>query len=172
MPLPQCKMGGHYYLRDLQKIYSAPDVAEFLGTPGECTTNEYICDVIEDASDLWDEPSGPFLWVAVDRSLDTAIAIIRWQDAPTGTPRHWEVVYAVHPDHRRKGYATEAVTASITNELAAGRTQIVGRLKPTNIESRTLLEKLGFAFCQKYQDHWDGEQHVYLLSSKSVPTAK
>jgi RimJ/RimL family protein N-acetyltransferase len=55
-----------------------------------------------------------------------------------------ELGYIIHPDHQRRGYATEggrAVLSIAFEEL--GMHRVVGRLEPRNIASGRVLEKLG-----------------------------
>ena len=55
-----------------------------------------------------------------------------------------ELGYIIHPDHQRRGYATEggrAVLSIAFEELGLHR--VIGRLEPRNVASGRVLEKLG-----------------------------
>ena len=55
-----------------------------------------------------------------------------------------ELGYAFHPDHRGRGYATEATRAIVTYGFTAlGLHRINARLEPRNAASAAVAERLG-----------------------------
>jgi RimJ/RimL family protein N-acetyltransferase len=62
----------------------------------------------------------------------------------SGAHRHAEVGYAFAPDHRGRGYATEAAVAVVEMAFSAlGAHRVTGRLDARNTASARLLERLG-----------------------------
>jgi [ribosomal protein S5]-alanine N-acetyltransferase len=91
---------------------------------------------------------------------------------PPGTnalraPDAVEVGYALFPDFRGRGYATEAVIALIA---WARETQGIGRfiasVGPDNAPSLALVRRLGF---ERVGDHWDAEDGLELEFELRVP---
>jgi RimJ/RimL family protein N-acetyltransferase len=82
-------------------------------------------------------------YMMVDKSTGETVGTIRlWN---TDTPGEAEVGYDVSPYHRRKGYASEALTALIQVAFAAGGVDtIVAEVFDYNPISATLVEKVGF----------------------------
>ena len=59
-----------------------------------------------------------------------------------------EIGYGINEDHRNKGYATEAARAVVKFAFEeAGQDILVAIVKPENISSRRVIEKLGFTNC-------------------------
>lgn len=55
-----------------------------------------------------------------------------------------EIGFTVHPDHQRRGYATEASRALLALAFErAGAHRVVGHLDARNVASASVLEKLG-----------------------------
>ena len=64
-----------------------------------------------------------------------------------GTPEKEEIGWVIHPDRWGEGLATEAAAAVIADTFRrVGLERIVSFTMPTNIASRRVMEKLGFAF--------------------------
>jgi RimJ/RimL family protein N-acetyltransferase len=82
-------------------------------------------------------------YMMVDKATGETVGTIRlWN---TDTPGTAEVGYDVSPDHRRKGYASEALTALIQVAFAAGGVDaIVAEVFDYNPISAALVEKVGF----------------------------
>jgi RimJ/RimL family protein N-acetyltransferase len=58
-----------------------------------------------------------------------------------------ELNYALHPDHQRRGYATEAARAVLAHAFdALGFARVAGRTDTPNAESARVLERLGMRF--------------------------
>ena len=55
-----------------------------------------------------------------------------------------EVGYVIAPEHRRRGYATEALRQSITLAQARGVMQLSAGVHPANTVSRHIVENHGF----------------------------
>ncbi len=67
-----------------------------------------------------------------------------WKDDRRQVPAK-ELVYQLHPDYQRKGYATEAVGAVIRYLFAETDAQLINAKAVTqNAASQALLRKLGF----------------------------
>ena len=75
-----------------------------------------------------------------------------------------EVGYAIRPEHRRRGYAYEAVQALFdwaTREHSVRR--FIASVSPRNEPSLRLIEKLGFNQVGTRWDERDGEESVFEL---------
>jgi RimJ/RimL family protein N-acetyltransferase len=75
-----------------------------------------------------------------------------------------EIGYAVEPEYRRRGYATEAVQAMLawaTREHAIH--WFVASVAPTNVPSLRLVKNLGFIQTGSQWDDEDGEELVFEL---------
>jgi ribosomal-protein-alanine N-acetyltransferase len=80
-----------------------------------------------------------------------------------GHPTALEVGYGILPDHRRKGYATEAVAALIGWAREQGIDHFVASVAPDNASSLAIIHKLGFVRTSEHWDDEDGLEHVYEL---------
>ena len=75
-----------------------------------------------------------------------------------------EVGYSVFPEHRRQGYASEAVLALLSWAAARhGIKRFVASVSPSNDASLALVGKLGFRQMGKQWDEEDGEELVLEL---------
>lgn len=58
--------------------------------------------------------------------------------------REIEVAWHIHPAHQRRGYATEAGTASVTYAFQTlGLPHVISLIRPENLPSQRVAEKLG-----------------------------
>lgn len=73
-----------------------------------------------------------------------------------------EMGYTVLPEHRRRGYATEAIVG-LMDEAAAGHDVHRFRLSisPSNTASRALAERLGFSVVGEQDDPEDGLELIH-----------
>ena len=78
-----------------------------------------------------------------------------------------EYGYEVFADHRRRGYAEEAVTALMQwAERAHGIARFIVTIAPDNLPSTWLAAKLGFERIGEHVDPVDGIEYVYLLDPR------
>lgn len=59
--------------------------------------------------------------------------------------------FALLPAYRRQGYAREAAAAVLEQAFASGISRVCAFLDPDNLESRRLLQDLGFSFETRYR---------------------
>jgi RimJ/RimL family protein N-acetyltransferase len=84
--------------------------------------------------------------------------------APPSPRGSVEIGYAVEPEHRRQGYAAEAVAAMLdwaTREHAIR--WFVASVGPTNVPSLALVKRLGFLQTGSQWDDEDGLELVFEL---------
>jgi RimJ/RimL family protein N-acetyltransferase len=74
-----------------------------------------------------------------------------------------EVGYSIFPQHRRQGYATEAVTGLLGWARQQGIDHFVASVAPDNAPSLSIIHKLGFVRTGEHWDDEDGLEHVYEL---------
>jgi [ribosomal protein S5]-alanine N-acetyltransferase len=74
-----------------------------------------------------------------------------------------EIGYGILPEHRRQGYATEAVEALIGWARTQGIDHFVASVAPENEPSLAIMRKLGFVRTGQHIDPEDGLEHVYEL---------
>ena len=74
-----------------------------------------------------------------------------------------EIGYGIRPEHRRQGYATEAVEALIAWARTQGITHFVASVSPDNAPSLAIIRKLGFVRTGEHIDPEDGLEHVFEL---------
>lgn len=87
------------------------------------------------------EPFGA--WVMIDRDLATVVGDVGFHGPPQDG--RVEIGYAVMPQFRRRGYATEASGALVEWALAQpGITEVVARCDADNPGSIATLERNGF----------------------------
>ena len=78
-------------------------------------------------------------------------------------PDALEIGYGVGPEHRRKGYATEAVEGLIGWARSEGIQHFVASVAPDNEPSLAIIRKLGFVRTGEHIDPEDGLEHVFEL---------
>jgi RimJ/RimL family protein N-acetyltransferase len=69
-----------------------------------------------------------------------------------------EVGYTVFPEHRRRGYATEAVRAMLGYARERGIHRFLASVAPENEPSLRLVRGLGFVEVGRHWDEEDGEE--------------
>jgi RimJ/RimL family protein N-acetyltransferase len=75
-----------------------------------------------------------------------------------------EFGYVVFADHRRRGYAGEALAGVMQwAQETHGVDRFVASVSPDNLPSLSLVRNLGFQKVGEYVDAVDGIEHVYLL---------
>ena len=74
-----------------------------------------------------------------------------------------EIGYGILPEHRRQGYATEAVDALVGWARTQGIDHFVASVAPDNVPSLAIIRKLGFVRTGQHIDPEDGLEHVFEL---------
>ena len=118
-----------------------------------------------------DESVQPWLLRAIVlRSESKMIGHIGFHAAPGEdclkefTPCGVELGYAVIEESRRKGFATEAITAMMrwaTESEPAS--EFIVSISPDNIPSLNLASRLGFQKVGSHMDEIDGIEHIFVL---------
>jgi RimJ/RimL family protein N-acetyltransferase len=81
-----------------------------------------------------------------------------------------EVTYMTSAQHRRRGFAREAVEALLGAAWSAGVARIIALIQPGNVASERLAEGLGFRFEKDAQR--DGyAMRLYALEHRDLPGA-
>jgi [ribosomal protein S5]-alanine N-acetyltransferase len=63
---------------------------------------------------------------------------------------HWDIGFALLPDHTGKGYAYEAANVVLKDTINnPAHEQVLATTLPTNVHSITLLKKLGFRYANE-----------------------
>jgi len=75
-----------------------------------------------------------------------------------------EIGYSVFPEHRRRGYATEAVRALLDWARAQGVDRFVASVGPDNEPSLAIVRRLGFKQTGERMDEEDGRELVFELT--------
>lgn len=83
--------------------------------------------------------------------------------APTGVAT--DVSYLIHPDHRRRGFATAALVALTGAALAAGFQQVRARIEPGNHISEAVAARAGFRL-----DEANAEETCWRKNAKDAAT--
>jgi RimJ/RimL family protein N-acetyltransferase len=86
-------------------------------------------------------------------------------------PDALEVGYRVFAEHRRRGYATEAVRALLDWARAQGIDRFVASVGPENEPSLAIVRQLGFREVGRHWDDEDGEELEFELSAERGPLA-
>ena len=112
-------------------------------------------------------------WMArmmVGREPRVAIGHIGFHGPPELVGRA-EMGYTVFSEHRRRGYATEAVRALIQWAQEQGQESVYLSIAPVNAPSLAIARRLGFRQVGVQQDEVDGEELVFRrdLGGQSRP---
>jgi ribosomal-protein-alanine N-acetyltransferase len=78
-------------------------------------------------------------------------------------PNAVEIGYRVFFEHRRQGYATEAVRALLGWARAQGIDHFVASVGPENVPSLAIIRQLGFREVGRHWDDEDGEELEFEL---------
>jgi RimJ/RimL family protein N-acetyltransferase len=76
-----------------------------------------------------------------------------------------ELGYTVFPEHRRRGYATEAVRALLAHAQTEGVTRFIASVAPDNEPSLAIVRRLGFVEVGRHWDEEDGEELEFELAT-------
>jgi RimJ/RimL family protein N-acetyltransferase len=82
-------------------------------------------------------------------------------------PEAVEVGYTIFLDHRRRGYASEAVRALIAAASAQGVRRFIASVGPQNEPSLAIVRRLGFAEVGRHWDDEDGEELEFVLDGRT-----
>jgi ribosomal-protein-alanine N-acetyltransferase len=74
-----------------------------------------------------------------------------------------EVGYTIFPEHRRQGYATEAVVALLDWSRTQGVDRFIASVGPENEPSLAIVRRLGFREVGRHWDEEDGEELEFVL---------
>jgi [ribosomal protein S5]-alanine N-acetyltransferase len=77
-----------------------------------------------------------------------------------------EIGYTIFPDHRRQGYATEAVVALLGWARTQGIHRFVASVGPQNEPSLAIVRRLGFREVGRHWDDEDGEELEFELAAE------
>jgi ribosomal-protein-alanine N-acetyltransferase len=80
-----------------------------------------------------------------------------------GKERALEIGYGVQSEHRRQGYASEAVDGLIGWARMQGIDHFVASVSPDNEPSLAIIRKLGFVRAGQHTDPEDGLEYVFEL---------
>jgi ribosomal-protein-alanine N-acetyltransferase len=78
-----------------------------------------------------------------------------------------EVGYTIFPEHRRQGYATEAVRGLLEHARGQGIHRFVASVGPQNEPSLALVRRLGFVEVGRHWDDEDGEELEFELNASA-----
>jgi len=78
-----------------------------------------------------------------------------------------EVGYTIFPEHRRQGYATEAVVGLLDWARGEGIHRFVASVGPGNEPSLAIVRRLGFVEVGRHWDDEDGEELEFELADPS-----
>jgi ribosomal-protein-alanine N-acetyltransferase len=81
-------------------------------------------------------------------------------------PHAVEIGYTVFPEHRGRGYATEAARALLAHARAQGVRRFVASVGPENEPSLALVRRLGFVEVGRHWDDEDGEELEFELNDE------
>jgi RimJ/RimL family protein N-acetyltransferase len=108
-------------------------------------------------------------WPVCAIVLDGAmVGHIGYHGPPGANARHVldaiEVGYTVFPEHRRQGYATEAVRGLLEHAREQGVHRFIASVAPQNAPSLALVRRLGFVEVGSHWDDEDGEELEFELN--------
>lgn len=106
----------------------------------------------------WAEPfeGQPHLgvWTFVPAGIGLASGIVLLR--PLADSEAIEIGWSLHPQCRRKGYATEAAAGAIDHAWAHGHTEIIAIMWPDNVRSAAVSERIGMTDLGSVNDPWYG----------------
>ena len=100
-----------------------------------------------------------------DKETKTVVGYAKLQHPEWEENLGLELVVAIAPEARRRGIALKA--AQMLIKIACGplnQNQVVGRVALRNQASLHLVTKLGMTRVGERRDHFDGVQHIYVVS--------
>jgi RimJ/RimL family protein N-acetyltransferase len=166
------------YLRS----WNDPDMYRFTGKREN--VEQFLTDLFEEMESKQPGETGPnggWYQVTVERKEDGAVVGDLGLGFWVPGERQVELGYRIHPDHHRRGYAKEAVTAIIDWLIERHRIhRFVGVAAAPNHASTALLRALGFRregqFRQSFwcNGQWLDDEYYALLASewRSAPRSR
>lgn len=121
-----------------------PGLYAYLSRPKAVRFEPYPVQSAQDCERLAAErASQPAFWAVCLRDSGELVGnlYLNLEDPPVW--RTWELGYVFHPDHWRRGYATESARALVGASFDWGAHRVVARCDPRNDASWRLLERLG-----------------------------
>lgn len=147
-------------------MYSRWEVQQFLGrTPQVSTERADAIARIERWSAI-DDPIRGF-WLAVDTDSGKRLGTLLLTDLPLsgngGPSGEIEIGWHLHPNAWGLGVATEAATAVLDHAFDGGLERVLAVVKPDNIASQRVAERLGMKHLGITTDYYDSECVLYRI---------
>jgi ribosomal-protein-alanine N-acetyltransferase len=144
----------HADFDDLFRLNQDPDVAKTMaGTRSAAETREFI----RSAAEHW-ERHGYGFWMFRDRPDGRFIGRGGLHHVEIDKKPDIEIAYAVMKEFWHRGFATEMARATLHVATALGLDDIVAFTLPTNLDSRSVMEKVGFHYEREIT--WSNLPHV------------
>jgi len=132
-----------------------PDFARMMSPTGEPQPEGEVWRLLATVIGAW--TLNGFSMFAVEEKASGALVgrVGPWQ--PRGWPG-FEVGWGIWREHWGKGYATEAAAASVVwAHEALGHDRVLHLIKPENMPSRKVAERLGAKIVGQWEPPWPGE---------------
>ncbi|MBI3004310.1 MAG: GNAT family N-acetyltransferase [Ignavibacteriales bacterium] len=123
---------------------------------------EETVDALVQKNELLYSQAGVGLWLIADKMTDVKIGFCGFFKSTD-----LEIVYAVHPEFQKKGYATEASSKALAFLREAGvQEDVFARIDEANKESHSIAEKIGMVPAgEDINPVTGGKMRVYRFSS-------
>ena len=147
-------------------MYSRWEVQQYLGrTPQISTQRDEAVARIERWNAISDSIRG--FWLAVDTDSGKRLGTLLLTDLPFSNDRgpsgEIEIGWHLHPNAWGRGVATEAATAVLDHAFDAGLERVLAVVKPDNLASQRVAERLGMKHLGITTDYYDSECVLYRI---------
>ena len=123
--------------QDVYEYLSIPEIYRF--EPGEPVDRRRAKELATEMS------TAPDFWAVEFRADRMVMGQIYFKQMEPLHMMTWELGYIISPSYQRQGYASEAISALLTEGFAsAGIHRVVANCNPDNKASWRLLERMGF----------------------------
>ena len=132
---------------------------------GHAFTDTEVMEWIEKNIERY-KKDGYSYFLAIEKTNNQIVGLIGPLVEDIKSESHIGVAYILNKEHWHKGYALEGAKASIDYAFKTlGAKKVIAQIRPENINSRKVAEKLGMIIEGEYIKYYKGKEMSHLIYS-------